>query len=212
MRPRRHGLALLAGPSTSPLDHQCASRQVWRFYSGLSSGCLALLRLMHREMYSRWNIRKVPRAQFSLQLTPPGRERKRIASMLQQDLSSRFGVARILHPLILAFLPVTWITLDVQGKGIMIGLRRRRAPVDTPKKYLPIWDLIIEPVASGMSVKPMLGGEKEWMNELRIVSGHLHQLLLRTPGVTSLCWSFVGWRQKDQRISPVRTPAELPWD
>ena len=156
--------------------------------------------------------RKVPWAQFSLQLTPPGHERKRITSMLQEDLCRRFGAARILFPPILAFLPVTWITLEVEGKGIMVALRRRRAPVDTPKKYQPLWDLIIEPFVEGMPVKQMLGLDKEYAGELRIVSGHVHQLLLRTPGLTSLGWFFVGWRHKDHRIPAVRSPAELPWD
>jgi hypothetical protein len=81
----------------------------------------------------------------------------------------------------------------------MVGLWRRRAPVDTPKKYQPLWDLIIEPFVEGMPVKQMLGLDKEYARELRIVSGHLHQLLLGTPGLTSLAWFFVGWRHKDHR-------------
>lgn len=132
--------------------------------------------------------------------------------MLQQDLRRRFGSAQILHPLILGFLPVTWIILEVQGKGIMVGLRRRRAPVNTPKKYKPIWDLVVEPFVPGMPLKQRLGLDKDYAREFMILSGHLHQLLLRTPGLTSLCWSFVGWGHKDHRIQAVRSPAELPWD
>jgi hypothetical protein len=133
--------------------------------------------------------------------------------MLQQDLCRRFGSAQMLRPSTLAFLlPVSWIILDVQGKRLMVGVRRRRAPVDTPKKFIPIWDLVMEPLVRGMPLKQRLKLDKEYAKVFMVVSMHLHQLLLKTPGLTSLCWSFVGWRDNVPRIPSVRTPAELPWD
>jgi hypothetical protein len=117
-----------------------------------------------------------------------------------------------LHPLIFALLPVTWIILDVQGVGLGVGVRRRRAPVDTPKKLTPIWDLYMVPFVRGMPLKRQLKMDKEYARVFIAVSAHLHQLLLRTPGLTSLCWSFVGWRDSVPRIPSVRTPAELPGD
>lgn len=144
----------------------------------------------------------VPRAMFSLNLSPARRARRTIADMLARRLSERFGTVYVFPR---AIFPVAYLKFKVNSIDFVVAIAHRKAqgPRDAE------WYVAVDPFNAPAPLANLSRDEqRDYVRSLRLISDEIHAGLTPIPGVTRLRWFFPGW---DSRKPGVGTPAELRW-
>jgi hypothetical protein len=148
------------------------------------------------------SFKRAPRVGFGLEIVPKWRARVDLARMMTRQLSKRFGHIP-LYPGYCFRNSVLVVTLN--GEKFHLLVRQNKYPGNAVR----MWEIMINPSRFSVLSEGSPEDEQErYAKDLMAISGEVHAVLARTPGITRLRWWFVGW---DVNQPGVRTPAELPW-